>query len=97
MAGGVQASAFFFWGSVTATAPSRGLTDNKKKKGERAQAEEKAKGSCSRRPRTKERKPGKRKNKPSRVMPSDEWLSCLSRGGKQDSLSLYRQGRTSLA
>ena len=51
----------FFFGSVTATAPSRGLTDNKKKRGERAQAEEKAKGSCSRRPRTKERKPGKRK------------------------------------
>jgi len=48
-------------GGVTATAPSRDLTDNKKKRGERAQAEEKAKGSCSRRPRTKERKPGKRK------------------------------------
>ena len=49
-------------GGVTATAPSRDLTDNKKR-GERAQAEEKAKGSCSRRPRTKERKPGKRKKK----------------------------------
>jgi len=45
-------------GGVTATAPSRDLTDNNKKRGERAQAEEKAKGSCSRRPRTKERKPG---------------------------------------
>ena len=55
---------FFFWGGVTATAPSRDLTDNKKR-GERAQAEERAKGSCSRRPRTKERKPGKRKKKPS--------------------------------
>jgi hypothetical protein len=44
---------FFFWGGVTATAPSRDLTDNKKM--------EKAKGSCSRRPRTKVRKPGKRK------------------------------------
>jgi hypothetical protein len=51
----------FFLVGVTATAPSRDLTDNKKKRGERAQAEEKAKGSCSRRPRTKERKPGKRK------------------------------------
>jgi hypothetical protein len=51
----------FVLGGVTATAPSRDLTDNKKKRGERAQAEEKAKGSCSRRPRTKERKPGKRK------------------------------------
>jgi len=51
---------FFFLGGVTATAPSRDLTDNKKRGG-RAQAEEKAKGSCSRRPRTKERKPGKRK------------------------------------
>jgi len=48
-------------GVVTATAPSRDLTDNKKKRGGRAQAEEKAKGSCSRRPRTKERKPGKKK------------------------------------
>jgi hypothetical protein len=52
---------FFFWGGVTATAPSRDLTDNNKKRGERAQAEKKAKRSCSRRPRTKERKPGKRK------------------------------------
>jgi len=52
-------------GGVTATAPSRDLTDKKKKRGERAQAEEKAKGSCSRRPRTKERKPGKRKKTPS--------------------------------
>jgi hypothetical protein len=50
----------FFFGGVTATAPSRDLTDNKKKRG-RAQAEEKARGSCSRRPKTRERKPGKRK------------------------------------
>jgi len=54
-------SLIFFWGDVTATAPSRDLTDNKKKRGGRAQAEEKARGSCSRRPRTRERKPGKRK------------------------------------
>jgi hypothetical protein len=53
----------FFWilGDVTATAPSRDLTDNNKKRGGRAQAEEKARGSCSRRPRTREMKPGKRK------------------------------------
>ena len=43
------------------TAPGRDLTDNKKKRRGRAQAEEEARGSCSRRPRTKERKPGKRK------------------------------------
>jgi hypothetical protein len=34
-------------GDVTATAPSRDLTDNKKKRGGRAQAEERARGSCS--------------------------------------------------
>ena len=43
-------------GAVTATAPSRDLTDNKKKRREGS-----SRGSCSRRPRTRERKTGKRK------------------------------------
>jgi len=57
---------YFYLGGVTATAPSRDLTDNKTKRGGRAQAKKKARGSCSRRPRTRERKPGKNKD-PSRV------------------------------
>jgi hypothetical protein len=58
---GVQLHVFFFAG-VTATAPSRDLTDNKKKEEgglkQRRKQEEAAQG---RRPRTRERKPGKRK------------------------------------
>ena len=52
---------FFFFGWCYSYGPQQGPDRQQKKRGERAQAEEKAKGSCSRRPRTKERKPGKRK------------------------------------
>ena len=49
---------FFLWCySYCPQGPDR----QQKKRGGRAQAEEKARGSCSRRPRTRERKPGKRK------------------------------------
>jgi len=57
---------FFFW-VVLQLRPPAGTWQTTKKRGERAQAKEQAKGSCSRRPRTKERKPGKRKKKSSRV------------------------------
>ena len=52
---------FFFFGWCYSYGPQQGPDRQQKKRGERAQAQEKAKGSCSRRPRTKERKPGKRK------------------------------------
>ena len=52
---------FFFFGWCYSYGPQQGPDRQQKKRGGRAQAEEKAKGSCSRRPRTKERKPGKRK------------------------------------
>jgi len=52
---------FFFFGWCYSYGPQQGPDRQQKKRGERAQAEEKAKGSCSRRPRTKERKLGKRK------------------------------------
>ena len=51
----------FFFGWCYSYGPQQGPDRQQKERGERAQAEEKAKGSCSRRPRTKERKPGKRK------------------------------------
>jgi len=51
----------FFFGWCYSYGPQQGPDRQQKKRGERAQAEEKAKGSCSWRPRTKERKPGKRK------------------------------------
>jgi hypothetical protein len=52
---------FFFLGWCYSCGPQQGPDRQQEKRGGRAQAEEKAKGSCSRRPRTKERKPGKRK------------------------------------
>jgi len=51
---------FFFWWCYS-YGPQQGPDRQQKKRGGRAQAEEKARGSCSRRPRTRERKPGKRK------------------------------------
>ena len=51
---------FFSWWCYS-YGPQQGPDGQQKKRGGRAQAEEKARGSCSRRPRTRERKPGKRK------------------------------------
>ena len=59
--GGWRDLDIFFLGWCYSYGPQQGPDRQQKKRGETAQAEEKAKGSCSRRPRTKERKPGKRK------------------------------------
>jgi len=50
---------FFWW--FYSYGSQQGPDRQQKKRGGRAQAEEKARGSCSRRPRTRERKPRKRK------------------------------------
>jgi len=88
-------------GAVTATAPSRDLTDNKKKRREGS-----SRGSCSRRPRTRERKPGKRKgatqveyrvegaqDRRRRRKPGGWKAKHTKTGGRRTELQLLRQER----
>jgi hypothetical protein len=52
---------FFLGGACYSYGPQQGPDRQQQKRGGRSQAEEKARGSCSRRPRTRGRKTGKRK------------------------------------